>query len=64
MSKADEIVLRDDVSELNEQLYASYARIIELVAENQKLSKQIDSQSNVINALAESARGRDSDRRT
>lgn len=59
MSKANEKILRDDVKILNEQLYASYARVVELVEEVRILNKKIASQQDVINALAESASGRD-----
>lgn len=59
MSKAEVKILQHDVKELNEQLYASYARIIELNEEIKNLNETIADQQDVINALAESASGRD-----
>ena len=54
MSKAEVKVLQKDVKDLNEQLYASYDRIIELLRENAILRQENTSQQDVINALAES----------
>ena len=59
MSKAEVKILQQDVKDLNEQLYASYDRIIVLLKENTDLKQKIASQQDVVNALAESASGRD-----
>lgn len=54
MSKAEVKILEQEVKVLNEQLYASYDRIIELLKENTDLKEQNANQQDVINALAES----------
>ena len=56
MSNAEVKILQQDVSDLNEQLYASYDRIIELLKENTVLKQENANQQEVINALAESVR--------
>ena len=59
MSKAEIQILKSDIRELNEQVYAGYKRIIVLLQEVDNLNEQIANQQDVINALAESASGRD-----
>jgi len=59
MSNAEVKILQQDVKELNEQLYASYARVIELNDEVNSLKIKVVCQQDVIDALAESASGRD-----
>ena len=60
MSKAEVKILQDEVKGLNEQLYASYARIIELLDEIKDLDETIADQADIIDELVEkSASGRD-----
>jgi len=59
MSKAEIQILKSDVRELNEQVYAGYKRIIVLLQEIEDLKVQVANQQDVINGLAESARERD-----
>jgi hypothetical protein len=47
-----EKVLEQDVHELNEQLYASYARIIELNNEIKRLERTIELQNSLIQKLS------------
>lgn len=59
MSNAETQILKGEMRELNEQVYAGYKRIIALLQEVDDLKEEIASQQAVINALAESASGRD-----
>ena len=59
MSTANEKILQDEVKELNVQLYAGYTRIMGLLNEIKSLNTKIADQQDVIDALAESASGRD-----
>lgn len=52
MSKADEKVLQQNVHELTEQLYASYARVKKLISENDTLKLKVITQQIVINGFA------------
>ena len=59
MSQPEIQHLKAEMRELNGQVYAGYKRIIDLLKEVDDLKETIESQQIVINALAESARGRD-----
>lgn len=59
MTKAEVKILQQDIRELNEQVYAGYKRIIDLHNEVDALKDTIASQQTIIDALAESASGRD-----
>lgn len=59
MTKAEIQILKSDIRELNEQVYAGYKRIIVLLQEIDGLKEQVANQQDVINALAESASERD-----
>lgn len=52
MTAADEKVLQQNVRDLTEQLYASYARVKELVTEIDTLKLKVVTQQTVINGLA------------
>lgn len=52
MTTGLEKVLEHDVHELNEQLYASYARIIELNNEIKRLERTIELQNSLIQKLS------------
>lgn len=53
MSTANEKLLQDEVKGLNEQLYASYARVIKLLDKVDTLDKTIADQSDIIDELVE-----------
>jgi hypothetical protein len=60
MSTTAEKILQDEVKGLNEQLYASYTRVMELLDKIKDLDETIADQSDIIDELVEkSASGRD-----
>jgi len=56
MSTAAEKLLQDEIKSLNEQLYASYTRVMELLDKTKDLDETIADQSDIIDELVEKSR--------
>ena len=53
MSTATEKLLQDEITVLNEQLYASYTRVMELLDDIKDLDETVADQSDIIDELVE-----------